>query len=52
MSYDVTKINSHYSEAIERIINQFRDTTQPVWILADGTWNDSGVWVDGEIWND
>lgn len=24
----------------------------PVWILADGTWNDAGVWIDTEVWND
>jgi cytochrome bd-type quinol oxidase subunit 1 len=23
-----------------------------LWILAANTWNDSGVWVDGETWND
>ena len=23
-----------------------------VWILATGIWNDEGVWMDGEIWND
>jgi hypothetical protein len=22
------------------------------WILADGTWNDDGIWIDGETWND
>lgn len=22
------------------------------WILQDGTWNDSGVWVDTATWND
>jgi hypothetical protein len=22
------------------------------WILFDGTWNDSGIWVDSENWND
>lgn len=23
-----------------------------IWILATGNWNDEGVWMDGEIWND
>ena len=23
-----------------------------VWILADGTWNDLGIWDDTETWND
>jgi hypothetical protein len=23
-----------------------------IWILADGTWNDDGIWVDTETWND
>lgn len=23
-----------------------------VWILADGNWRDSGIWIDTEIWND
>jgi hypothetical protein len=22
------------------------------WILDNGTWNDEGIWVDGEVWND
>jgi hypothetical protein len=22
------------------------------WILEDGTWNDQGIWIDGETWND
>lgn len=22
------------------------------WILTDGTWDDSGVWIDTETWND
>lgn len=22
------------------------------WILADGTWNDAGIWIDTEQWND
>lgn len=22
------------------------------WILADGTWNDKGVWIDTDFWND
>ena len=22
------------------------------WILALGTWNDSGVWIDTELWKD
>lgn len=23
-----------------------------VWILATGSWNDSGVWVDSDVWKD
>lgn len=23
-----------------------------VWILATGTWNDVGVWLDSSLWND
>lgn len=23
-----------------------------IWIMATGNWNDEGVWMDGEIWND
>ena len=22
------------------------------WILSDGAWNDSKIWIDEEIWND
>lgn len=22
------------------------------WILTDGTWDDSGIWIDTETWND
>lgn len=22
------------------------------WILANGTWNDLGLWIDSEVWND
>lgn len=22
------------------------------WLLAGGTWNDDGVWIDNEFWND
>ena len=30
-----------------------RASTPPLtWILADGTWNDEGYWVDAENWND
>lgn len=25
---------------------------QPAWILANGVWNDAGVWVDTQTWND
>lgn len=27
---------------------------QPVsnWILAAGAWNDGGIWIDTELWND
>lgn len=25
---------------------------QSDWILANGTWNDGGVWIDSETWND
>ncbi|MFS1704661.1 hypothetical protein [Alteromonas sp. AMM-1] len=31
------------------------DVSKPdsgIWILDDGTWNDSGVWKDDSIWND
>ena len=24
----------------------------PIWILDGGTWNDEGVWVDTESWED
>ena len=27
-------------------------TPNPLWILADGTWNDDGEWIDSEIWHD
>lgn len=23
-----------------------------VWILENGTWNDDGIWIDSETWND
>ncbi len=22
------------------------------WLLAEGNWNDVGLWLDGSIWND
>lgn len=22
------------------------------WILATGSWEDSGIWIDEEVWND
>lgn len=22
------------------------------WILEDGTWDDTGIWIDTETWND
>jgi hypothetical protein len=22
-----------------------------VWILASGSWNDTGIWIDSNIWN-
>lgn len=22
------------------------------WILATGDWNDEGIWIDEEVWND
>jgi hypothetical protein len=28
------------------------ENTIITWILADGTWNDSGIWIDSETWND
>ena len=37
----------------DKIIKDF-DSVAPVevWIMADGTWNDLGVWIDTETWND
>lgn len=25
---------------------------QSNWILANGTWNDDGIWIDTETWRD
>ena len=40
-----------------RVINNYRFYIEEkipdgVWILEDGTWNDSGVWIDTALWND
>ena len=28
------------------------DATASDWILASGVWNDGGIWIDSETWND
>lgn len=41
------------NEFIHRIIRDFDAIPAvDVWILADGTWNDNGIWIDTETWND
>lgn len=25
---------------------------ESLWILKDGTWDDSGIWIDTETWDD
>lgn len=34
--------------------SNFNNIIIPVgnWILALGSWNDSGVWVDSDVWKD
>lgn len=38
------------------MVNLLGEETPPiyygVWILADGVWNDAGIWIDTETWND
>ena len=31
---------------------EFSEWENLIWILAEGTWNDYGVWLDTETWND
>ena len=28
------------------------DFDDSLWILKDGTWDDSGIWIDTETWED
>ena len=53
MSYlFIDHIASHYQEARERILNQYKNSEAVVWILATGFWNDAGSWEDGNVWID
>lgn len=39
---------------INKLPRSFIQEESPIlsWILASNSWNDSGVWVDSETWND
>ena len=47
-TYDI--IRAKYS--LELMEYERASTYPPTWILAIGTWNDDGYWVDTEQWND
>jgi hypothetical protein len=45
-----------YNRSIDEseILNNYNaiEDSLPEWILKDGTWQDFGIWIDTEIWND
>jgi len=54
----IINVFATYKSTGESIISEidlskiFVPRVEPIWILADTTWNDSGVWVDSDYWND
>ncbi len=39
--------------AISLVTSQsLAESTAGLWILAFNSWNDAGVWLDNEFWND
>jgi len=47
MSYSVAHTESYYNVAM---VDGEPEEEESNWILSDGTWNDSGVWIDTELW--
>lgn len=46
------KIKENYELRRFKPNNEELEPKEVVWILATGAWNDSGVWVDTELWKD
>lgn len=37
---------------VRRAASVEQPPSNDIWILAGGTWNDAGIWIDEETWND
>ena len=48
---EIMQFIDYIKQGLVRVIPEITEEGQ-VWILEDGEWNDSGVWIDSAFWRD
>lgn len=49
---EVPQFEEYISQGLVKTIPEFTGVEGSDWILANGFWNDGGVWVDSDFWRD
>jgi len=45
-------LSKEIQQGLLRVYPKLPEVEGALWILEDGTWNDSGVWMDEDYWKD